>query len=78
LFGTDKAAIGIETIDQDIGAISIWSPKIYWDDVFYDPPNGEIIEQFRQIEGTTERCMVAVHKIRFPEEALPRSEAVTN
>ncbi len=35
---------------------------------FCDPPNGEIIEQFRQLERETERRMVAVHKIVFPED----------
>jgi hypothetical protein len=38
---------------------------------FCDPPNGEIIEQFRQMERATERRMVAVHKIRFPEDEAP-------
>ena len=35
---------------------------------FHDPPNGELIEQFRQIERATERRMIAVHKVVFPEE----------
>jgi hypothetical protein len=35
---------------------------------FHDPPNGEIIEQFRQIVRETERRMVAVHKVIFPED----------
>jgi hypothetical protein len=36
--------------------------------MFHDPPNGEIIEQLRQLERTAERRMIAVHKIRFPED----------
>jgi hypothetical protein len=35
---------------------------------FSDPPNREIIERFREIEHATERRMVAVHKIVFPED----------
>jgi hypothetical protein len=69
LFGTDKAAIGIETIDRDTGARRVLGMMF-----FYDPPNGEIVEQFRQLERATERRMVAVHKIRFPEDALPTAE----
>ena len=45
--------------------------------ISYDPPNGEIIEQLRQIERATERRMVAVHKIRFPEDAEPKAELAT-
>jgi len=37
--------------------------------IFPDPPNGEIIEQLRQLARATERRMVAVRKIIFPEEA---------
>jgi hypothetical protein len=70
LFGTDKAAIGIETVEQDTGARRVTGTMF-----FYDPPNGEIIEQFRQLERATERRMVAVHKIRFPEDALHEAEA---
>ena len=44
---------------------------------FYDPPNGEIIEQLRQMERETERRMVAVHKIVFPEDAEPTAELAT-
>jgi hypothetical protein len=44
---------------------------------FYDPPNGEIVEQFRQIERANERRMVAVHKIVFPEDAEPTAELAT-
>ena len=42
-----------------------------------NPPNGEIIEQLRQIERATERRMVAVHKIRFPEDAEPTADLAT-
>jgi len=73
LFGTDKAAIGIETFEQDTGVRRVNATMF-----FYDPPNGEMIEQFRQLERATERRMVAVHKIRFPEDELATSEAVTN
>jgi hypothetical protein len=66
LFGTDKACMSIETIDQDTGGRR--NAGIMF---FCDPPNGEIIEQFRQMVRATERRMVAVHKIRFPEDAEP-------
>jgi hypothetical protein len=45
--------------------------------LFCDPPNGEIIEQFRQIERSTERRMVAVREIRFPEDVAPGRIAST-
>ena len=63
LFGTDKACMSVETSDQDTGARRVTGLMF-----FYDPPNGEIVEQFRQLERETERRMVAVHKIRFPED----------
>ena len=69
LFGTDKACTSVETFDQDTGAQAVAGMMF-----FYDPPNGEIIEQFRQIERATEKRMVAVHKIIFPEDALPTAE----
>ena len=72
LFGTDKVSMTIETADPDTGLRTIAGAL-----TFYDPPNGEIIEQFRQIERATERHMVAVHKIRFPEDAVPKSEPAT-
>jgi hypothetical protein len=72
LFGTDKACLSVETIEQDTGARRVAGTMF-----FYDPPNGEIIEQFRQIERATERRVVAVHKIRFPEDAEPGAEAAT-
>jgi hypothetical protein len=69
-FGADKVDMTVDTVDQETGARTVAAGLF-----FYDPPNGELIEQFRQIERTTERRMVAVHKIRFPEDALPTTEA---
>jgi hypothetical protein len=43
--------------------------------LFCDPPNGEIVEQFRRIERATERHMVAVNKIVFPEDVEPKAVA---
>ncbi len=63
LFGTDKVSMSVDTVDQDTGARTYVGVMF-----FHDPPNGEIIEQFRQIERATERRMVAVHKIVFPED----------
>jgi hypothetical protein len=73
MFGADQVYMTIEQVDQETGRRTVFGGMF-----FYDPPNGEIIEQFRQIERTTERRMVAVHRIRFPEEALPTTEAATN
>jgi hypothetical protein len=72
LFGTDKVSMTVDTVDQDTGIRSVAGVMF-----FYDPPNGEIVEQFRQIERATERRMVAVHKIRFPEDAAPSAQAAT-
>ena len=72
-YGTDKVSMTVETVDEHSGVRTL-SGMIF----FHDPPNGEIVEQFRQIERATERRMVAVHKIRFPEDELPTSEAATN
>jgi hypothetical protein len=72
LFGTDKACISVETFEQDSGARRVMGTMF-----FYDPPNGEIVEQFRQIERQTERRMVAVHKIRFPEDEAPKTTPAT-
>ena len=66
LFGTEKVAIEVRTVDQETGRQSIAGLM-----QFHDPPNGEIIEQFRQQERATERRMVAVHKIVFPGDAEP-------
>ena len=42
--------------------------------LFSAPPNGEIIEQLRQIERATEKRMVAVREIRFAEAAPPTAD----
>jgi hypothetical protein len=73
LYGVEKVSIGIETAEQDSGG-RIPAGIIF----FCDPPNGEIIEQFRQMERATEKRMVAVHKIRFPEDAVLTTEAATS
>jgi len=64
LYGADKVLLLIETVHQETGALTFGGGALW----FHDPPNGEIIEQFRQIERATERRMVAVHKIIFPED----------
>ena len=66
LYGVDKVSFSVETFDQGTGVRR--SAGILF---FSDPPNCEIIEQFRQMARATERRMVAVHKIRFPEDAEP-------
>lgn len=71
LCGLDQASISVETTDQGGGR------TIAGYMLFSDPPNGEIIEQFRQMERATERRMVAVHKIRFPEDEAPTAELAT-
>ncbi len=69
LFGTDKVSMSVDTVDQDTGARTYVGVMF-----FHDPPNGEIVEQFRQIERATERRMVAVHKIAFPEDATATAQ----
>lgn len=64
LYGVDKASIGVDSAGQDAGS-RIVAGTLF----FADPPNGEIIEQLRQIERATEKRMVAVREIRFPEDA---------
>jgi hypothetical protein len=64
LYGTDKVSLSVETTDPTTGGRAIAGSLF-----FSDPPNGEIIEQFRQMERETEKRLVAVHKIVFPEEA---------
>ncbi len=63
LYGTDKAGFSFETVDPVDGKRSAAGVMM-----FSDPPNGEIIEQLRQLERATERRMIAVHQIRFPED----------
>jgi len=66
LYGMDKISVSVEMAEQDTGG------RMTVGSIFFcDPPNGEIIEQFRQMERATERRMVAVHKIHFPEDAEP-------
>jgi len=69
LIGVEKVSITIETFDQGTGGRRIAGIMF-----FSDPPNGEIIEQFRQMERETERRMVAVHKIVFPEDATATAQ----
>jgi hypothetical protein len=72
LYGVDKASITLEAADQDAGGRRILGTLM-----FSDPPNGEIVEQLRQIERATEKRMVGVHKICFPEDAAPKAETAT-
>jgi len=65
LYGADKAQMIIDTVNQETGLRTLGGGLF-----FYDPPDGEIIEQLRQIERATERRIVAVHKIVFPEDAV--------
>jgi hypothetical protein len=71
-FGVEKMCISVETTDQATGGRTTGGAIL-----FYDPPNGEIIEQFRQMERETERRMVAVHTIRFPEDEAPTASPAT-
>jgi hypothetical protein len=71
-YGADTVSMTVETAEQDTG-VRTFAGIMF----FYDPPNGEIIEQFRQFERATERRMVAVHKIRFPEDAEPTVAVAT-
>ena len=72
LYGTDKVSMTVDTMDQDTGARAVTGVLF-----FSDPPNGEIVEQFRQIERATERRMVAVHKIVFPEDATTTAQTAS-
>jgi hypothetical protein len=72
LCGTDKASITLEMVDQDATGRATLGTLL-----FSDPPNREIIERFRQIERATERRMVAVHQVRFPEDAAPTADRAT-
>jgi hypothetical protein len=72
LCGVNKVSITIETVEQGAGGRANLGTLL-----FSDPPNGEIIEQFRQVERATERRMVAVHQIRFPEDAAPTASLAT-
>jgi hypothetical protein len=74
LYGRDKAAVSLETIDPDDGL-----RKANGLMVFSDPTKGEIIEQFRRMVRATERRMVAVREIRFLEDTAidPKTRAAT-
>lgn len=69
-YGADKVAITLDTAGRDTSGRT--NVGVF---LFCDPPNSEIIERFRQLERATERRMVAVHKIVFPEDAEPTAEA---
>ena len=69
-YGSDKVSMSVETVDRETGGRSPLGIMY-----FHDPPNGEIIEQFREIEHATERRMVAVHKVVFPEDVAPEVKA---
>lgn len=71
LYGTDKVVMTLETA-TGVGQGRKFAGAL----VFCDPPNAEIVEQFRQIERATERRMVAVHKIVFPEEEAPTASPI--
>lgn len=70
LYGRDKAGLSFDTLDPVDG-----KRKSAGVMTFSDPPDGEIIEQFRQIVRATERRMVAVREIRFPEDEEPTAQA---
>jgi hypothetical protein len=72
LYGVDKVSVTIETFDESKGGRR--TAGILF---LSDPPNGEIIEQFRQMERETERRMVAVHKIVFPEDTAATAETAS-
>ncbi len=63
LYGPNKVSVGVESVDQEGGG-RLALGGLY----FYDPPNGEIVEHFRQIVRATERRMIAVREIRFRED----------
>jgi hypothetical protein len=72
LFGVDMVSMTIEGAEQNTGGRRTAGLMF-----FCDPPNGEIIEQFRQIERATERRMVAVQKIVFPEDTESTAKPAT-
>ena len=72
LYGDDKISVSIDYFDRGAGGRR--SAGIIF---FCDPPNGDIVEQFRQMERATERRMVAVHKILFPEDEAPTANPAT-
>jgi hypothetical protein len=72
-YGVDKVSIALDAADQKNGGRGPIGVIF-----FCDPPNGEIVEQFRQMERATERRVVAVHKIVFPEDAVSTVTAATS
>jgi hypothetical protein len=72
LYGTDRASVTLEIVDQSIGGQRVAGVLL-----FSDPPNAEIIEQLRQIERATERRMVGVHQVRFPEDETRAASLAT-
>ncbi len=70
LFGLNRVAMTVETAASDTSGRTLAGVLS-----FFDPPNAEIIEQFRQMERETERRMVAVHKIVFPEDITQTAAA---
>jgi hypothetical protein len=71
-YGTEKAAMSVDTADPITGARAVAGAMI-----FCDPSNAEIIEQFRQIKRATERWMLAVHTIIFPEDTKQSSKTAS-
>jgi hypothetical protein len=70
LYGMNTAAMTVENAAAQDTRIRAIAGVLF----FSDPPNGEIIEQFRQLERATERRMIAVHKIVFPEDAVSTAQ----
>jgi hypothetical protein len=70
LYGSEKAAMTVETVTEDNRRSRTIAGILF----FCEPPNGEIIEQFRQLERATERRMIAVRDIRFPEGPTPTAD----
>ena len=73
LYGSDMVSLNFDTAESNRGGRTF--AGIFF---FSDPPNGAIVEQFRQIERTTETRMVAVHKIIFPDETESTAKLATH
>src|SRR5262245_18363126 len=69
MFGTNKVGTSFDATEARTGRRAIAGISL-----FCDPPNPEIVEQFRPIERATARRMVAVHTIRFPEDEVLTAE----
>ncbi len=62
-YGPDKVSMSVQAREPATGgARSVGSL------FFCDPPNGDIVHELWDMERETERRMVAVHKIVFPED----------